>query len=146
MRNMVAKSIWLRMRAFVRADRGDELVEFALAAMLFFTTVFGILEFGQVVWRYNMISDLAQQGARRATVCGSKKKLSSSDCDIQTYITNRNLGLGTTTVTVTPSDLTTLGAGSAVTVQVTNTFTPLTSLIPHTAINLRATTTMIAPR
>jgi hypothetical protein len=44
--------------------------------------IFGIMGFGQAVWRYNMVANLAEEGARRAVVCGSNTGLSSTECDI----------------------------------------------------------------
>ena len=55
-------------------DRGENLVEFALASTVFFMTLFGIIIFGIGVWRYNMVSDLAQEGARWASVHGSTSR------------------------------------------------------------------------
>jgi Flp pilus assembly protein TadG len=134
-------------RRFLCGDTGSEIVEFALASMLFFGTIFGILEFGQGVWRYNMIANLAQEGARRASVCGSGRKMSSTECNISNYVISRAvLTICNTCVTTTPSDISTLGAGSTVTVRVTHTFTPLTTLIPNAAVNISATAKMIVAR
>ncbi len=139
-------------RFFVHDDRGDDLVEFALAATVFFMTVFGILEFGQAVFRYNMLSDLAQEGARRATVCGTKATLGSGDCDIRTYVSGRSVGLlAVGDVSCGSSDTTCTGIaskniGDTVTVQVQKSFTPLTALIPHSAIPMSATSKMIVVR
>ncbi len=61
-------------RGFVRGETGDAIVEFALASALFFATLFGILEFGQAVWRYNMLAELAQEGARWASVAARRPR------------------------------------------------------------------------
>jgi Flp pilus assembly protein TadG len=58
-------------REQVRDNRGQSLVEFAFASIVFFMMLFGIVEFGIAVWRYNMVADLAQEGARWASVRGS---------------------------------------------------------------------------
>ena len=137
----------LRTLRLARDEAGQEIVEFALASVLFFATMFGILEFGQAIWRYNFIANLAQAGARRATVCGTAKALSSSDCNIQNYVTNQSLGMVSSgNVTTSPIDISTLVAGANVSVTVTTSFTPLTTLIPHAALNLSATTQMIMAR
>ncbi len=49
-------------------DEGQDLVEFALLAPLLFLLLFGILEFGVAVWRYNTVSVAAREGARAAVV------------------------------------------------------------------------------
>ena len=56
-------------------DRGENIIEFALASTVFFTTIFGIIIFGIGVWQYNMVSDLAQEGARWASVHGSTQRV-----------------------------------------------------------------------
>ena len=60
-------------------DRGANLVEFALASTIFFMTIFGVLGFGVAVWRYNMVADLAQEGARWAAVRGSSTAAPATD-------------------------------------------------------------------
>jgi len=126
-------------------NRGETLVEFALASTLFLMTVLGVMVFGIVVFRYNMLSDLAQEGARRASVCGAQSGLrASGQCDVDAFVRARALGINLNSVTVTPADLTTLVAGQAVTVQVTHTFSPLTRIIPVGTLTFSSTATMIA--
>jgi len=52
-------------------QQGEELVEFAIASVLFMTLLFVIIEGGILIWRYNMLSSYAQAGARYAAVRGS---------------------------------------------------------------------------
>ena len=98
------------MRRMVKTKRtgwlddavGQTLVEFALASVLFFITIFGTIEYGRGVWEYNMISDLAQEGARWASVHGSSSS-SPASCSgtgqtVQSYVQSRSPGF---TVTAT---------------------------------------------
>src|SRR5580765_6404193 len=86
-------------------NRGETLVEFALASTLFLMTLLGTLIFGIVVFRYNMLSNLAQEGARRASVCGAQSGLrASGQCDVAAFVRARALGINLNSVTVTPSD------------------------------------------
>lgn len=136
-----------RIRQLARSDRGQTLVEFAVASTLFLTTIFGTLEFGIAVWRYNMISNLAQEGARRASVCGKRSGLPSADCDIRNFVIARAAGMfqnSNLTVTVSPTP-STLDAGQTVSVQVSHNFTPLTGLIPLTT-TLQSTAQMVISR
>lgn len=55
------------MKAFIR-DRGQDIVEFALLAPLLFLLLFGIIEFGVAVFRYNTLSNAVREGARAAVV------------------------------------------------------------------------------
>lgn len=47
-------------------ERGATLVEFAIAAPIFFLAVFGIIEFSRLLWTHNALADAARQGARYA--------------------------------------------------------------------------------
>ncbi|NPV08793.1 MAG: pilus assembly protein [Anaerolineae bacterium] len=49
-------------------QRGQTLVEFALGAILLFTVVFGIVEFGRVIYAYSVVANSAREGARFAAV------------------------------------------------------------------------------
>jgi Flp pilus assembly protein TadG len=137
------------MQQVVRDRRGSALVEFALSSFVFFMTIFGIMEFGQAVWRYNMVSNLAKEGARRAIVCGAGTGLTSTDCDIPLYVRTRASGILTicnTCVTTTPATISTLTAGATVAVRVQHSFTPLTMFIPHSALTFSSTAKMLVSR
>jgi Flp pilus assembly protein TadG len=121
--------VWARRAT---CERGDTLVEFALGLTLFLAIVFGTIEIGLAVWQNNMLSNLAQEGARRASVCGSRSGLLSADCVIPDFVRSRSLGI-TVYPTVTPTDVSTLKSGDIVTVQVETRFRPLTTLFPHAA-------------
>lgn len=47
-------------------ERGATLVEFAIAATVFLTCMFAVIEFGRALWVHNALSDAARRGARYA--------------------------------------------------------------------------------
>jgi Flp pilus assembly protein TadG len=49
-------------------ERGGTLVEFSIAATVFLTVMFGVIEFGRVLWTHNALTDAARRGARYAVV------------------------------------------------------------------------------
>lgn len=53
-----------------RRERGMAAVEFALVAVLFFSLLLGILEFGRVLYTWNAVAEATRWGARQAVVCG----------------------------------------------------------------------------
>jgi len=142
---------WSRLRRIVpaglggralREDRGSELLEFAAASVIFFTVIFGTIEFGLAVWQYNMTSDLAQEGARWASVHGAGSPSPATTAQLQTYVQSRSPGF-TVTVTVLPvAGPGALTPGSTVSVQVDSSFSPLTNLIPNTTLTLSSTAKM----
>lgn len=57
--------MFLRLKA--KSDqRGASLVEFAIAATVFMTAMFAVLEFGRALWTHNALSDAARRAARYA--------------------------------------------------------------------------------
>ena len=55
-------------KLFGSNERGATLVEFAIAATVFLTAMFGVIEFGRALWVHNALSDAARQGARYAVL------------------------------------------------------------------------------
>jgi hypothetical protein len=49
-------------------QRGAAAVEFALVSLLFFTLLFGILEFGRMLYLYNTVQEVTRRAAREAVV------------------------------------------------------------------------------
>ena len=49
-------------------ERGATLVEFSIAATVFLTVMFGVIEFGRALWTHNALTDAARRGARYAVV------------------------------------------------------------------------------
>jgi Flp pilus assembly protein TadG len=134
------------VRRFVNAESGQALVEFALASLLFFTVLFGTIEFGLLVWRYNMVSNLAQEGARWASVRGSTSSiLHASNSDVQSWVESRAVGI-TVTVTTPLGPPSALQPGQTVSVQVQTAVAPLTQLIPHGTLTLSSTASMVIAR
>jgi len=136
---------WRQLRRRGRKDEGQSLVEFAFASVLFFMLVFGTIEFGLAIWQYNMVSDLAQEGARWASVRGSSSSIPASASDLQTYVQSRSPGF-TVTVTATPSDPSSAGPGGTISVRVQSSFSPVSALIPSTTLSLESTAKMIVSR
>ncbi|MGH9904171.1 MAG: TadE family protein [Pyrinomonadaceae bacterium] len=49
-----------------RGQSGATLVEFAIGATVFLTAMFGIIEFGRLLWTHNALADAARRAARYA--------------------------------------------------------------------------------
>jgi len=70
LKRVVAKSM---KRRFLRDESGAAMVEFAVVtALIFIPIVFGILEFGRLVWAKDMITTAAREGTRYAIVHGAE--------------------------------------------------------------------------
>ena len=56
----------VRPKSNRRGERGAALVEFAIAALVFTTALFAVIEFGRLLWVHNALTDAARRGARYA--------------------------------------------------------------------------------
>lgn len=75
----------------MHAQRGSNMVEFAIASLAFLMLLFGIIEFGRALYLYHTISNAARVGSRWAEVRGSGcaspiDHCNANSADIQTYI------------------------------------------------------------
>ena len=112
----------IRKVAKREGERGAALVEFALCATIFLAVIFGVLEFGRMLWVHNALADATRRAARYAVTRGKSNEPSS---EIQQAIRNVAVygnpegsgnplvdGLAPGQVLITFSDDYGLGAGS----------------------------------
>jgi Flp pilus assembly protein TadG len=90
------------------AQRGASMVEFAIAASCMLMLLFGIIQFGQVMYTYHTVSNGARLGARWAIVRGSGCTSPVPDCnatqaEIQSYVQSVSPNLNSSLLTVTVS-------------------------------------------
>jgi Flp pilus assembly protein TadG len=55
-----------RIKLIRSNERGATLVEFSIAATIFVTSMFAVMEFGRLLWVHNALADAARRGARYA--------------------------------------------------------------------------------
>jgi len=55
-------------KRFKSNEQGATLVEFSIAALVFLTVMFGVIEFGRALWVHNALADAARRGARYASL------------------------------------------------------------------------------
>jgi Flp pilus assembly protein TadG len=53
-----------------KTEAGAAAVEFAIVALLFFSLIFGVLQFGVYVWRHQAVSAAAREAARYGMATG----------------------------------------------------------------------------
>ena len=53
---------------YKRDEKGTTVAEFAVVALLFFTMIFGIIEFGRLLYTHNALTDATRRGARYAAL------------------------------------------------------------------------------
>lgn len=110
--------------------------------------IFGILSGGLSIYRYNMIADLAQEGARWGAVRGltspAAMKAQGTVAGILAQLQARNPGVPITVTVV--ADPNTLAAGASLSVTVNSTWLPVTSFVNLTAFQMTANAKMIMAR
>lgn len=55
-------------KRFKSNEQGATLVEFSIAALMFLTVMFAVIEFGRALWVHNALADAARRGARYAVI------------------------------------------------------------------------------
>jgi Flp pilus assembly protein TadG len=109
-----------RLLAFVKAEDGSGMVEFALAGAFFFAVLLGIVEFGLAAWAKNTAAADAREGARYAIVRGNTSPRVATADSVRRYIKSRT-ALDTTRMNVYTSWTPDNKVGSVVSVSVTHT-------------------------
>jgi Flp pilus assembly protein TadG len=87
-----------------RSERGASLLEFAIAATVFLTVLFGILESGRLLWTHNALKDAVRQGTRYATV---RRKDAAGKLAVQKMVVYGDPNANPATATPVASGLTT---------------------------------------
>jgi Flp pilus assembly protein TadG len=135
---------------FPRANSGATTVEFALLVLAFLTLLFCVAEFGRAYWDYQVIQEVASEGARcmalHATSCaaGTPKacNVSAATTFMTTLSQSRGLTLPNGAVTGATSCAATCGGtGGLSKVQISYTFTTLlpNRIAPLNGLSLTAT-------
>ena len=88
----------------LHAQRGTALVEFGIAASLVFIVLLGIVQFGNALSIYNLVSNAARLGTRYAIVRGST--CTFAECPVtasavQTYVRSVTPNVNSSSLTVT---------------------------------------------
>ena len=80
------------------SERGTAMVEFAFATLALFMFVFGIFEFGRVLFTYHTVSNAARLGTRWAIVRGASCTAPLDHCnaaqaDVLAYVKSQVVGV-----------------------------------------------------
>lgn len=144
------------------AQRGTSMVEFAIVATAFLLVMFGIIEFGRVLYTYHTVSNAARIGSRWAMVrgggCSVLDHCGAASSDIQTYIQSVVPMVDSNTLTVTGAWSSTTdpnaacdqstptgnnGTGHVVCVTVSYPFNFAIPMVSQTALTLTSTSRMV---
>jgi len=108
---------------FLREELGNTMVEFALvAAFVFIPIVFGIIEFGRVIFAKSVITAAAREGVRFAIVHGTESGATFDSAAVASYVEGRT---ALSPVVVRTSSTGTKKPKDTVTVTVSYVYTPV---------------------
>ncbi len=119
---------------FARNSSGSVAVEFALLLPVYIAFIFGIIEFGRMIWIRNTMEFAAETAARYGAITSG-----ATNATVAAYATTQLIGVDTTANTI---NFTATIAASTVTVVGTHDFTTLISAyvpIPATTLTVTAT-------
>ena len=129
-----------------RGRRGQTVVEFALAFLLFLALVLSLFEFGRLAWTYTAVHYASRQASRFATVRSKTNPTSSTE--ILAVAREHAIGLDPSKLTmVTNYRSSTVRRGSLVTVRLNYPFDfVFGALLPQSQIPLRSTSLVVIAR
>jgi Flp pilus assembly protein TadG len=142
-------------------ERGSAILEFGLIAVVLFTLIFGIIDFGRALFAYHFVANAAREGTRYASVRGYACQSPMTGCDatqasIQTYLQNEAQGSGLNPNLLSvdalwPPETTNPAVctqtpnypGCTVQVQVSYPFKFIFPFLPKSTVNMSSTSAMV---
>lgn len=126
-------------------ERGSGLVESSLCLLLFFTLVYSVMEFGRMVYSYNILAGATREATRYAIVHGGNSGSTATQSILADKVKNWAIGLDRSTIAVTAtwSDPASKAPGSSVRIVSQYTLAPFTKLITAGNIVLSTRSEMV---
>lgn len=130
------------MRTRLQRNGGQASAEFSLTLPITITLIFGIMQFGQVLYSYSLVAYSARSAARYAMMHSSQSPQPATAASIAAYVQSLTAGMDQTKLTVTSTWIPTSTPGSLVKVQVSYSYVPFAPYLPSASINLSSTAQM----
>jgi Flp pilus assembly protein TadG len=111
-----------------KRERGSVMVESGLTLVVMMFVIFGLMEFGRMVWAYNLLSHAAREATRYAMVHGRNSTQPATAADITSVAKGQAVGLDPASMSVNVSWIPDNKPGSAVKVDLQYTFSAATHL------------------
>jgi Flp pilus assembly protein TadG len=75
-----------------RNQKGAVIIEHALVFLVFFITLYAIIEFGRIIYIYNSLAGATREAARYAIVSGSRSAAPATNDDIKARVMRWGVG------------------------------------------------------
>ena len=130
--------------------RAQDLIEFALVFPVLMLLLFGVIDFGRIFHVLIAISNAAREGARYGVIYGIDRSggvytINESVIDAAAIQEASNFNLQLTADQVTPSCPSSCGAGLPLRVVVTDSFTPIMTIVFNTDLTFVRDMEMVIP-
>ena len=130
--------------------RAQDLIEFALVFPVLMLLLFGVIDFGRIFHVLIAISNAAREGARYGVIYGIDRSggvytINESVIDAAAIQEAGNFNLQLTAEQVTPSCPSSCGAGLPLRVVVTDTVTPIMTIVFNTDLTFVRDMEMVIP-
>jgi Flp pilus assembly protein TadG len=126
----------------LRRKHAQSSVEFALVVPIAITLIFGIMQFGHILYIQSFVVYAARSAARYGMMNSSLTPQPATSASITTFVKGLTAGIDQTKLSVTSTWIPTSTPGSLVKVQVSYTYKPFAPYLPSANINLSSTTQM----
>ena len=110
-------------------EKGTTIVEFAIIAVLFFATIFAIIEFGILLYDQHILTNASREGARAGIIMRPNPRVTDSEIQSvvnsyaqQNMVSFKPSTVLTTTITPTEADRNDADFGDQLVVEVTYPF------------------------
>lgn len=125
-------------------DAGTAIIEFGLVVTVFFMFVFGVMDFGRMIYTYHFVSDAACQATRYAIVRGAASTDPATAVDVADYVKSMiPEGIDPSDITVSTSWSPNNAPGSSVKVQVSDNFHFMTPVLAKYHMDLSDASQMV---
>jgi len=134
----------IRNRAGKWNDAGTAIIEFGLVVTVFFMFVFGVMDFGRMIYTYHFVSNAACQATRYAIVRGSASTDPATATEVADYVKSMiPEGINPNSITVSTSWSPDNSPGSSVKVQVSDNFHFMTPVLAKYHMTLSDASQMV---
>ena len=128
-----------------RTERGSARLESALCLLLFVTLCYSVMEFGRLIYSYNILAGATREATRWAIVHGGNSGSVATQATLEEKVKHWAIGLDRSAIAVTPtwSDPVSKAPGSSVLVVTQYTLRPFTKLITAGTIVMSTRSEMV---
>lgn len=127
-----------------RRERGSAMVESALCLLLFITLVYAVMEFGRLVYSYNILAGATREAARYAIVHGGNSGSPATQTILSNKVKQWAIGLDRSAINVTATwESPSKAPNTDVTIVSQYTLGPITRLIARNNLVLSTRSQMV---